>query len=321
MLGVTLDWMDLRAFLPSRRDRLDRSAIAPLGAGLQLRRGAGTGQAGKARSRRTNVRAADAAGGAIMMEELPEDRADSLICPRRIARRSRSRRGSGPVRIRRAADAPATVRPSRRRAVDGALEQLVAHYAGRGIELVERGGCWHFQTAADLAHLLRGARGCAPPVAGRDRGLGDHRLSRTGQPRRDRGDPGRADIARHAGRAAGSGLDRVAGRREVPGRPTIYATTPGFLAHFGLESRRDLPGIDELRAAGLLDPVDDVFAALTGHDDEDQADAEPAFSDVEDESCGLIDSLRLGLTGDSARDVLSGAEKEILRWVACPYRT
>ena len=47
-----------------------------------------------------------------------------------------------------------------------------------------------------------------------------------------------------------AGWVRVAGRREVPGRPVIYATTPEFLAHFGLESRTDLPGIDELRAAG-----------------------------------------------------------------------
>ena len=58
-----------------------------------------------------------------------------------------------------------------------------------------------------------------------------------------------------------AGWVRIAGRREVPGRPVIYATTPEFLTHFGLESRRDLPGIDELRAAGLLDPVEDAFAA------------------------------------------------------------
>jgi segregation and condensation protein B len=56
-----------------------------------------------------------------------------------------------------------------------------------------------------------------------------------------------------------AGWVRVAGRRESPGRPTIYATTPEFLAHFGLSSRKDLPGIDELRAAGLLDPVDDAL--------------------------------------------------------------
>ena len=61
-----------------------------------------------------------------------------------------------------------------------------------------------------------------------------------------------------------AGWARVAGRREVPGRPVIYATTPEFLEHFGLASRRDLPGIDELRATGLLDPVDDAYDALTG---------------------------------------------------------
>ena len=42
--------------------------------------------------------------------------------------------------------------------------------------------------------------------------------------------------------------------------PQSLATTPDFLTHFGLESRRDLPGIDELRAAGLLDPVEDALA-------------------------------------------------------------
>ncbi len=47
----------------------------------------------------------------------------------------------------------------------------------------------------------------------------------------------------------------------MPGRPVIYATTPDFLVHFGLASRKELPGIDELRAAGLLDPVDDEMVA------------------------------------------------------------
>jgi segregation and condensation protein B len=155
----------------------------------------------------------------------------------------------------------ATVRP--------ALESLVAHYAGRGVELVERGGRWHFQTAPDLAHLLRRER--EEP----------RRLSRAGvealaiiayhEP------VSRAEIEAIRGVQTARGtLDvlmeagwvRIAGRREGPGRPTIYATTPAFLAHFGLTSRRDLPGIDELRAAGLLDPIDAVYAALTGETDE-----------------------------------------------------
>ena len=58
-----------------------------------------------------------------------------------------------------------------------------------------------------------------------------------------------------------AGWIRPAGRRDAPGRPLTYATTPAFLQHFGLASRRDLPGIEDLRAAGLLDPID---AATTG---------------------------------------------------------
>ena len=50
-----------------------------------------------------------------------------------------------------------------------------------------------------------------------------------------------------------AGWVRPKGRRESPGRPLIWATTPGFLAHFGLDSLADLPAIDELRGAGLLD--------------------------------------------------------------------
>ncbi|WP_353230278.1 SMC-Scp complex subunit ScpB [Novosphingobium sp.] len=149
--------------------------------------------------------------------------------------------------------------------VAAALETLVQHYAGRGIELVTRGGHWHFQTAPDLAHLLRRER--EEP----------RRLSRAAievmaivayhEP------VSRAEIEAIRGVQTARGtLDvlmeagwvRIAGRREAPGRPTIYATTPAFLAHFGLASRRDLPGIDELRAAGMLDPIDAAYAALTG---------------------------------------------------------
>lgn len=149
-----------------------------------------------------------------------------------------------------------------------ALATLADTYAARGIQLVERGGRWHFQTAPDLAHLLRPSR--EEP----------RRLSRAAiealaivayhEP------VSRAEIEAIRGVQTAKGtLDvlleagwvRVAGRRETPGRPTIYATTPEFLAHFGLASRRDLPGIDELRAAGLLDPIDTAYAALMGEDE------------------------------------------------------
>jgi len=169
--------------------------------------------------------------------------------------------------------------------VDDALAQLQDFYAGRGIQLVERGGRWHFQTAPDLAHLLRRTREEV------------RRLSRAGtealaiiayhEP------VSRAEIEAIRGVQTAKGtLDvlmeagwvRIAGRREVPGRPVLYATTPEFLAHFGLESRRDLPGIEDLRAAGLLDPVDDVFAVLTGGDDPAEEPAEePAGAADEDD--------------------------------------
>jgi segregation and condensation protein B len=57
----------------------------------------------------------------------------------------------------------------------------------------------------------------------------------------------------------------------VPGRPLTYATTPGFLTHFGLAHRRDLPGLEDLRAAGLLDTVDLALAetAVEKGDEED----------------------------------------------------
>ncbi len=59
-----------------------------------------------------------------------------------------------------------------------------------------------------------------------------------------------------------AGWVRPAGRREGPGRPLLYATTQEFLTHFGLASRRDLPGIDDLKAAGLLDPLDEAVFQL-----------------------------------------------------------
>ena len=159
--------------------------------------------------------------------------------------------------------------------VRAALAELAGHYTGRGVELVERGGRWHFQTAADLAHLLRREREDI------------RRLSRAGtevlaivayhEP------VSRAEIEAIRGVQTARGtLDvlmeagwvRVAGRREVPGRPVIYATTPDFLSHFGLASRRDLPGIDELRAGGLLEPVDEAFAALGGEEMPQEAEAD-----------------------------------------------
>ena len=156
--------------------------------------------------------------------------------------------------------------------VGAALAVLAGDYAGRGVELVRCGERWRLQTAADLAPLLRRER--EEP----------RRLSRAAtetlaivayhEP------VTRAEIEAIRGvQVSGGTLDvlmeagwvRPAGRREVPGRPLTYVTTPGFLSHFGLASRRDLPGIDDLRTAGLLDPFDWALDQLAVEKDGDDA--------------------------------------------------
>jgi segregation and condensation protein B len=131
---------------------------------------------------------------------------------------------------------------------------LQAALAGRGVEVAEVAGGWQLRTAADLAPILR--RRFEVP----------RRLSRAAvetlaiiayhQP------VTRAEIEDIRGVAPGQGtLDALAeagfvepkGRRETPGRPTTWGTTKQFLAHFGLASLKDLPRLDELKAAGLLE--------------------------------------------------------------------
>jgi segregation and condensation protein B len=157
-----------------------------------------------------------------------------------------------------------------------ALGLLEARYRARGVHLVERGGRWHFETAPDLAHLLRRekeqvrrlSRAATEVLAI----IAYHEPVSRAEVESIRGvqtSAGTLDVLMEAGWV------RPAGRREVPGRPVIYATTPEFLDHFGLASRRDLPGIDELRAAGLLDPVDEAMEnAMRFEPDEEPDDGE-----------------------------------------------
>lgn len=139
--------------------------------------------------------------------------------------------------------------------VPALLLELKAHYASRGVNLVQVAGKWALRTAPDLAALLEKQREVP------------RRLSRAAletlaiiayhQP------VSRAEIEeiRGVGLSRGTldllfeaGWVRPKGRRRTPGRPITYGTTEDFLVHFGLESLGDLPGLDELKAAGLLDP-------------------------------------------------------------------
>ena len=155
--------------------------------------------------------------------------------------------------------------------VEIALGRLAAHYEGHGIELVERGGRWHFQTAPDLAHLLRRTRE-EPRRLSRAATetlaiIAYHEPVSRAEIEAIRGvqiSKGTLDVLMDAGWV------RPAGRREGPGRPLLYATTAEFRTHFGLGSRRDLPGIDDLKAAGLLDPLDEAIFQLQLESEEEE---------------------------------------------------
>jgi segregation and condensation protein B len=144
--------------------------------------------------------------------------------------------------------------------VPALLRELAEEYAGRGINLVALAGGWTFRTASDLAGALRSERQV------------ERRLSRAAvetlaviayhQP------VTRAEIEAIRGVTIARGtLDRLLeagwvaprGRRETPGRPLNWVTTPHFLAHFGLDSLTELPGVEELRASGLLEIGPAVF--------------------------------------------------------------
>jgi segregation and condensation protein B len=136
------------------------------------------------------------------------------------------------------------------------LERLHAAYAPRGINLVRTGGRWSFRTAPDLGFLLRRET------------VEERRLSRAAietlaiiayhQP------VTRTEIEEIRGVAIGRGSIDILieagwvepkGRRRTPGKPLQYGTGAGFLDHFGLASLEDLPGLDELKSTGLLEPI------------------------------------------------------------------
>ena len=157
--------------------------------------------------------------------------------------------------------------------VKGLLAALAEHYENHGINLAHAGGRWFFRTAEDLSEQLR-VHKTVP-----------RRLSRAAmetlaiiayhQP------VTRAEIEEIRGVGLSRGtLDLLLearwvapkGRRRTAGRPVTWGTTTGFLVEFGIESINDLPGLDDLKAAGLLDKrpalqVDEFTASL---DDEDE---------------------------------------------------
>jgi segregation and condensation protein B len=196
------------------------------------------------------------------------------------------------------------------------LEELQTVYAGRGVNLVRVAGKWAFRTAEDLSFLLE------------HNALEQRKLSRAAletlaiiayhQPAT------RAEIEeiRGVGISKGSldvlleiGWVRLRGRRRAPGRPVTYGTTEAFLEHFGFDSIRDLPGLSELKGAGLLDsnlppgftvPEPNDSAALSEdedpledeapgeHTEDDDLDKEPERREEEAESIPPVRAVSAG---------------------------
>lgn len=163
--------------------------------------------------------------------------------------------------------------------VPEALAHLRKRYKGRGVHLVKTGDSWAFRTAPDLGYLMQHET------------VEQRKLSRAGietlaiiayhQPTT------RAEIEEIRGVSVSRGtLDmllelgwiKLGRRRMTPGRPVTFIVTQTFLDHFGLESSRDLPGVAELRAAGILDnrPPPGTVSELD-EDDEGDRDQDDMF--------------------------------------------
>ena len=165
------------------------------------------------------------------------------------------------------------------------IEELQTFYAGRGFNLVRVAGKWAFRTAEDMAFLLQRYA------------VEQKRLSRAAletlsiiayhQP------VTRAEIEEIRGVSTSKGtLDvlletgwiRLRGRRRAPGRPITYGTTAEFLNHFGFDEIKDLPGLNELKGAGLLDGnLPPGFSVPVPDDSDELSDEEdPLGDDFED---------------------------------------
>ncbi|MCR4267523.1 SMC-Scp complex subunit ScpB [Nitratireductor sp. ZSWI3] len=174
------------------------------------------------------------------------------------------------------------------------MEALRSDYEMRGVNLVRIADCWAFRTASDLSFLMN------------RHAVQQRKLSRAAlemlavvayhQP------VTRAEIEEIRGVETSKGtLDilletgwvKMRGRRRTPGRPVTYGTSTEFLDHFGLEELRDLPGIEELKGAGLLSPrMPSNFAVPQPMTDPDVlTEDEDPLTDIDLEELGLLTPL------------------------------
>lgn len=177
---------------------------------------------------------------------------------------------------------------------DTELEPLMRHlqqsYQGRGINLVKIGGSWAFRTAEDLGFLLQ--REAVEQKKLSKAALEVMAIIAYHQP------VTRAEVEEIRGVSTSKGtLDvlletgwvRMRGRRKSPGRPVTYGTTLDFLDHFGLEELKDLPGLDELKGAGLLrSQLPANFVVPVPNDSEELTESEDPLEPQDLEDLGLL---------------------------------
>ena len=159
------------------------------------------------------------------------------------------------------------------------MQSLQDDYSDRGVELVEIGGAWAFRTAQDLSDLIVLERNEEKKLS--KASMETLSIIAYHQP------VTRAEIENIRGVSTNKGtLDilleqnwiKPGRRRETPGRPLTWVTTNHFLDHFGLEALTDLPGLDELKASGLLDrrpaieTIPDLFDQTEELEDNDSED-------------------------------------------------
>ena len=209
--------------------------------------------------------------------------------------------------------------------VEAVLEELKAEYSLRGINLVRVGTKWIFRTAADLGWLL--SRETQEQKKLSRAALETLAICAYHQP------VTRAEIEEIRGVAISKGtMDvlietgwvRLRGRRKAPGRPVTYGTTDAFLLHFGLEQISDLPGLEELKGAGLFDGrLPSGFGVPTPNDSPELTDSEDPLDDdatadlfsemtdeVKAEAAAELDAALEAVWAEEAEALVAQAEAE-----------
>ena len=192
--------------------------------------------------------------------------------------------------------------------VEAVLEELKAEYSLRGINLVRVGTKWIFRTAADLGWLL--SRETQEQKKLSRAALETLAICAYHQP------VTRAEIEDIRGVAISKGtMDvlietgwvRLRGRRKAPGRPVTYGTTDAFLLHFGLEQITDLPGLEELKGAGLFDGrLPSGFGVPTPNDSPELTDSEDPLED--DATADLFSEMTDEVKAEAAADLDAAIE-------------